>query len=339
MINVSRTAHSIQSLPAYPADLFRASFGVNAGDPIGILDELVMDDVYELRSSASPARLGICAQLDGGFSVHHDSALGTPGAPLFLDGVVTLMPELGAAVEALLIVETDPEGMIAAIYLLPQAPLAPFTGYRLVNGTRQGLQHRLAQMSCVAFARGTRITLATGAQRAIEDLRPGDRILTRDSGAQPITWIGQTTLRAVGEMAPILIRKGALNNARDLLVSPDHRLMVYQRSDALQAGRLELLLRARDLVNGDTVVVQDGGFVDYFQILFDRHYIIYAEGIAAESLLVDPISQPTLPADVQWRMRSTRRHGARADHGLDVKRPLLEERPDAVDLLRRASLR
>jgi len=337
MIDVSRDAISIQTLPAYPAEQFRVEFGANAGDPVGILDELVMDDVYELSNSTPPRRLGLAAQMDGGYRVHHETGLGTPGAALFLDCVVTLMPELGAAVEALVLVEVDGDGMIAAVYLLPQTPLAAFTGYRLVNATRQNVRQRLAQMTCVAFTRGTRITLHSGEQRAIEDLHPGDRVLTRDSGAQAVSWIGVTTVRAVGDMAPILIRKGALNNARDLLVSPDHRLMVYQRSDALGMGSPALLVRARDLVNGETVLVQDGGFVDYFQILFDRHYIIYAEGIAAESLLVDPVTRPALPEEVQRRIRATRRHGSRADHGLEVRRPVLD-RPDAVALLKRASL-
>jgi hypothetical protein len=140
-------------------------------------------------------------------------------------------------------------------------------------------------------------------------------------------------------MAPILIRKGTLNNARDLLVSPEHRLMVYQRRDALGAGTPELLIPARHLVNGDSVVVQDGGFVDYFQLLFDRHHIVYAEGIAAESLFLDPVTEPALPPELLERIAGIAgSHQRRDSHGLDVPRPLLD-RPDLVELLRRASLR
>ncbi|PRZ48470.1 Hint domain-containing protein [Tritonibacter scottomollicae] len=336
---MNRDAISIQSLPAYQAEQFCVDIGANAGDPISVLDELVMDDIYELGAGATTDRLELAAHVDGGFSVHEHSALGTPDAALFLDCVVTLMPDRGAATDALILVEVDNEGLISQIYLVPQAPLMPCTGYRLVNASRHNVRQRLAQMTCVAFTRGTRISMSTGEQRLIEELTPGDQILTRDSGAQTITWIGRTTVRAVGEMAPILIRKGALNNARDLIVSPDHRLMVYQRSDQLGTGRAELLLRARDLVNGETVVVQDGGYVDYFQILFDRHYIIYAEGIAAESLFVDAVTKPVLPEDVRQRhVRLSRPHASRANYGLDVKREMLT-RPDAVALLRRASQR
>ena len=52
------------------------------------------------------------------------------------------------------------------------------------------------------------------------------------------------------------------------------------------------------LVNGDTVTRIEGGFVDYFQILFDAHHIIYAEGIAAESMLIDTRTQAALPDDL-----------------------------------------
>jgi hypothetical protein len=50
----------------------------------------------------------------------------------------------------------------------------------------------------VRFARGTNITLASGAQIPIEDLKVGDRVLTRDAGPQQIRWIGNTTLRPSG---------------------------------------------------------------------------------------------------------------------------------------------
>ena len=336
--DVTRETASIQSVPAYPAERFCVEFGVNSGEPLGVMDELVMDDIYELTQDCAPRRLSLAAWRDGALAVDGDTELGTPGATLHLDCAVTLMPELGDSIDALVLVQVDDAGMIDAVFLVPQAPLLAQTGYRLLKADRLSARQTLAQMACVSFTRGTRITLGTGAQVAIEDLQPGDRVLTRDSGVQEVTWIGRSTVRAVGSMAPILIRAGALNNAAALLVSPDHRLMVYQRTDEIGAGSPEILVRARDLVNGDTVVVQDGGFVDYYQILFDRHYIIYAEGIAAESLLLDPVTEVTLPDALRDEVRRRPAHGVRADHGLDISRNQ-QNRPDLVELLKRASLR
>ncbi|MEP4038172.1 Hint domain-containing protein [Pseudophaeobacter sp.] len=330
---------AIQSIPAYPADQFQVEIGANMGDSLGVLDELMLDDIYQLCPTAYAKRLALASSADGSFHVAQDTELGMIGAQLHLDCALTLMPQSGDNIEALVMVEVDQEGLIAAIYLVPMAPMDLQQSYTLVRAERDSARRKLAQMACVSFTRGTRITMATGAQKPIEDLRPGDRILTRDEGVQELRWIGQTTSRAVGRMAPVLIRAGVLNNAADLLVSPDHRLLVYQRHDELGTGCPELLVRARDLVNGDSVVVQDGGFVDYFQLLFDRHHIVYAEGIAAESLFLDSLTQPALPVEILDRISPSLGERQRRDaHGIDVQKALLD-RPDAVNLLKRASLR
>jgi len=177
--------------------------------------------------------------------------------------------------------------------------------------------------------------MATGAQKPVETLQPGDMVLTRDDGPQPLRWIGQTTLRAIGDFAPVRIRAGALNNEGDLLVSPDHRLFVYQRDDAVGAGRREVLVRARHLVNGDSVRIETGGHVDYVQLLFDRHQIIFAEGIAAETLLLDPRTRSALPEEL---LPDTASHDTPAHLQFEIGRALLDH-PNAADLLRRASLR
>ena len=100
-----------------------------------------------------------------------------------------------------------------------------------------------------------------------------------------------------------------------------------------------MLVKARHLVNGESVIVQDGGFVDYFQLLFDRHQIIYAEGIAAESMLIDTRTKPVLPPDLSEALgNSLGGHATRPLSGFDVSRKLLD-RPDATEILRRASTR
>ena len=79
------------------------------------------------------------------------------------------------------------------------------TPYALVGIDCETAPEQLAQRACARFTRGTRITMASGEQRPIEDLRPGDRVLTRDAGPQYLRWIGVTTQRATGDFAPICI--------------------------------------------------------------------------------------------------------------------------------------
>ena len=322
----------VQQLHVYPARAFRVSHGVNLGDPFGIASELEPEDVYELAPGARLARLAL-AQTETGLMVAEGSELGRANAPLHLDHLATLMPARGDVIEVLVMVETDPAGMIAGVYLLPFSPLIPGTGHTLVKIDRGTARSRLAQMGCVSFARGTRITMGDGRQVPVEDLRPGDRVLTRDSGRQPVRWVGQQTLRATGAFAPITLAPGVLNNTGPLTLSPNHRLFVYQRVDHLGAGRSDVMVRARDLVNGVTVVESPGGFVEYFQVLFDKHEIIYAEGIAAESLFIDASVRPGLAGDLPGGLLHAARP-MRTDQQITAA-----EFParDAVDLLRRAS--
>ena len=163
---------------------------------------------------------------------------------------------------------------------------------------------------CISFGRGTLITLATGAQEPIENLRPGDKVLTRDHGAQPIRWIGRATLKAVGPFAPVVITSGTLGNAGDLIVSQHHRMFLYQRERMAGLPTSELLVQAKHLVDGERVFLRDGGFVDYLSLVFDRHEIIYAEGVPAESLMVNDATvnrlPPELSADVKARFPGLR---------------------------------
>jgi hypothetical protein len=320
-----------QTILVYPAEDFTVIDGVAEGDALSFADELVMDDIYQLGGDATRLRLSLAISGAGGsFRVSPDSAIGNPGNTVHFDSCLTLMAPDGTTIEALVLVEVE-DMAVAGIFLLPLGTLVPRTGYRLVGLDRQTATTRFAEVACVSFTRGTQITLASGQQVPIEALKVGDRVLTRDDGPQPIRWIGRNTIRAVGAFAPVLIRKGALNNENDLVLSPDHRIFVYQRQDHLGAGRAEVLVKVRHLVNGTSVVQLDGGFAEYFQLLFDDHQIIYAEGIAAESLLIDPRTRAALPESL-----GKTRHGYRTHHGYEVQENLLSV-PDAVDLLRRAS--
>ena len=326
-----------QSIPVYRAEELIVTDGANLGEPLSFAGELVLDDVYSLSSNATIQRLSILADDKNHFTIAEDTQLGCAGAALHLDSCITLMSPDGRTSEVLILVEVDTVGMVAAIYALPLAPLQHKTDYNLVGINRDSARRKFAQVACVSFSRGTRITTVSGAQVPIEKLRVGDVVLTRDDGPQEIRWIGQSTVRAAGEFAPIRVSAGTLNNDNDLLVSPDHRLFIYQRNDRIGAGRSEVLVKARHLVDGNAVTIQDGGFVDYFQILFDSHQIIYAEGIAAETLLIDTRTSPVLPPELTDKLCTPLiGHTGRKHHRFEVHGRLLK-RPNLAEQLRRAS--
>ena len=132
------------------------------------------------------------------------------------------------------------------------------------------------------FVRGTRVETERGLV-AIEDLEIDDMVVTMDNGLQPIRWIGMKTVRAEGALAPIRIKAGALGNSRDLLVSPQHRMLMSGWRLELMFATDQALATAKSLINDKTIMRQPGGMVDYFHILFDRHEIVFAEGAATES--------------------------------------------------------
>ena len=134
----------------------------------------------------------------------------------------------------------------------------------------------------VCFTSGTRVATVSG-DRLIEDLVAGDLVLTMDHGYQPIRWIGSSKVPATGDFAPILIRKGALGNERDLRVSPQHRMLLQGWQAEMLFGEQEVLATAKSLVNDHSILRDEGSEVKYFHMLFYTHEVIYAEGAPSES--------------------------------------------------------
>lgn len=134
------------------------------------------------------------------------------------------------------------------------------------------------------FTPGTLIDTVDG-PRMVEDLQRGDLVRTADHGFQPLLWIERGKFAAVGKHAPVLIRKGAMGNDRDLKVSQQHRMLISGWQVELVSGETEALVAAKYLVNGRDITVEEGGEVEYVHLLFDRHQIVFAEGIPTESYL------------------------------------------------------
>lgn len=288
--------HACQVLAA---DAIYVSHGVNLGDGLGGPNQVYPGDVYALDATEQPRRLGVTQPQSGRQHVAAGSQVGNPGDALMFEARYALMTADGDRMEILLIALPD-----GSRFALPLSPMAAGVDYTLLKIEDAPDQLTLSDFLCISFARGTVITLATGQQRAIEDLIHGDKILTRDHGGQPIRWIGGTTLRAVGAFAPVVISAGCMGNTGDLIVSQHHRMFLYQRSRKAGLPTAELFVQAKHLVDGDKIFLRPGGFVDYFSLVFDRHEIIYAEGVPAESLLVTDATVNRLPTDLAAEVKA-----------------------------------
>ena len=143
----------------------------------------------------------------------------------------------------------------------------------------------------ICFTPGTRIETPDG-PRLIEELREGDQVSTRDNGAQDVLWTGQrrmsgARLFVMPRLRPIRIRKNALGNDRpedDLVVSPDHQILVDGPAARDLFNEPEVLVAAKHLVNENSVTIDSGRrHVTYIHLLLPRHEILMANGVPCES--------------------------------------------------------
>ena len=146
-----------------------------------------------------------------------------------------------------------------------------------------GTPHLGLGAEVVCFAAGTRIETPDGVAM-VEDLMPGDLVLTADKGAQPVRWTGRTTVAAMGDLAPIVITAGTLGNTDDLVVSPQHAVLLNDWRAELLFGQDEVLVRAADLLGMDGVYRKTGGMITYCHILLGSHQLVQAHGLWSETL-------------------------------------------------------
>lgn len=142
-------------------------------------------------------------------------------------------------------------------------------------------------------------------ERPVQTLLEGDRVITRDNGLQDIAWIGQksldqATLAANPHLQPILIKAGSLGHnqpERDLMVSPNHRMLIANDANALLFDERETLVAAKHLVGKPGVERATVGTVTYYHILFEHHEVVLGNGAWSESFQPGDYSVSTLTDD------------------------------------------
>lgn len=140
----------------------------------------------------------------------------------------------------------------------------------------------------VCFTKGAMIATPHGAV-PIETLRPGDLVLTRDNGPQPLVWIGSRhlghrKLASVQQLKPILIAPELTGADAPLLVSPQHGVL-------LKFDGEEQLVRAKHLAQtrgGQARVAKGCRSVTYYHLLFEAHQIVFANGAPSQSFYPGP---------------------------------------------------
>ena len=197
-------------------------------------------------------------------------------AVLFQDtaGRTYLAPEISANSDQLAL-----EAKAIRSLTLNQLEQNTYIGF---NGIRQTGNY----LTC--YVTGTAILTPAG-EKPIETLLLGDLVITKDHGPRPIRWIGKSTVKATGKLAPVRIAAGALGPnlpARDLLVSRQHRMLVASAICRRMFGADEILIPAIKLTALPGVdIIETGTDVTYVHLMTDTHDVIFAEGAPSETLL------------------------------------------------------
>lgn len=142
----------------------------------------------------------------------------------------------------------------------------------------------------VCFTPGTWVDTPKGLTR-VEDLRPGDAVQTRDNGMQRIVWSGQRSLgtadlRRNQKLNPILICKDALGKDapnRDMMVSPNHRVLLVDAMADMMFGEPEILIAAKFLTDLPGVSQTQPIATNYIHFMFEQHEVVRGDGLWSES--------------------------------------------------------
>lgn len=139
----------------------------------------------------------------------------------------------------------------------------------------------------VCFAAETRIATPLGARR-VDEIQPGDAVITLDRGARPVVWVGRRRVKGYGANAPVEIATGVLGNTGPLRLSQQHMVLWYSVLSELLFAAQEVLIPVRALVDGRNVRLRPCADITYVHLMLDRHELLIAEGAVCESLLRVP---------------------------------------------------
>lgn len=148
---------------------------------------------------------------------------------------------------------------------------------------------RLHSMGIPCFTAGTPID-TPGGPVPVEALRPGDLVLTRDNGPQPLLWsamrrLSQADLVANPKLLPVEIAAGALGNDLRLDVSPQHAVLLR---DPDGEERLFRAIHLARLKGGGVRQRMGCRGVTYVHLMFERHQVLRSAGLWSESFYPGP---------------------------------------------------
>ena len=206
------------------------------------------------------------------------------------DGTVLTVDGLGTYTVG---TDTLPSGSnLHGSFLLPNGSSANFTDFDSFGSTG----------APVCFTEGTMILTPRG-EVPIETLCVGDLVTTAEGKSEPILWVYAREMEFYDHQSkhrPVLIKAGALGAgqpARDLVVSPQHCLLMDMPPHEPDFGTGQAFVRAKFLTGLPGVRVKRGTKrIKYIAFLLARHQVVRGNGAWTESFYPGPMGLKSLTA-------------------------------------------
>ncbi|SLN48887.1 hypothetical protein PEL8287_02545 [Roseovarius litorisediminis] len=145
--------------------------------------------------------------------------------------------------------------------------------------------------------------------RRVEMLNPGDMVVTRDHGLQPVRMIWTRTVSASDmqkhpDLAPIRLKPraiGPMMPSRDLRIASGHRALIPGYLIANVPDDTSYLMRVDAVALASDAAYMDraADTVVFYNLVFDRHEVFCAEGVPIESFRPSPKAISLLDVDAR----------------------------------------
>ncbi|MDD9921520.1 MAG: Hint domain-containing protein [Boseongicola sp.] len=172
----------------------------------------------------------------------------------------------------------------------------------------------VANAGATGLCAGANLRTPCGPRR-VENFRPGDLIVTRDNGLQPVKmiWARTVTAKKIAadpSLAPVVLRPravGPMMPQQTLSVGGAHRLLIPGWRLEDEDDAVSCLVPARDIAG-----LNDSAFVDrateevtYYNVVFDEHQVFCANGLPVESFSPKSEAIKDVPRDVKKELTKT----------------------------------
>lgn len=151
------------------------------------------------------------------------------------------------------------------------------------------VQNASTRCNCAAGVLKDAAIITTRGQRKVQDIRPGELVVTRSGGVVPVDRIEQQSLvaKAIYVIAGSI---GHRNMRRDTVLAAGQPVLIRDWRARALGGKSELILHAKHLVDGEYVRNIGLQAMTVYRIHFASQQVFYADGmeLGSADAVVDP---------------------------------------------------